>query len=105
MYTKKKVSRDLSVATLVDVLPACGWASPKSAPAVTHYKWDCFADCWQWILHHSPAGFKESASDDQLRAGRAYVLSFVRGKTPPAWAEHEPIAIEVPITIVLATAA
>lgn len=101
---KRKTTKDLAVATLVAALPRCGWRDPKSAPATTHYRWDCLDDCWQWILHHSPAGFKETATDDQLRGGRAYIEAYVRGRSPPGWAEGDAIAVEVPITVVHATA-
>ena len=86
---KRKTTKDLAVATLVAALPRCGWRDPKSAPATTHYRWDCLDDCWQWILHHSPAGFKETATDDQLRGGRAYIEAYVRDRSPPGWAEGD----------------
>ena len=102
---KKKVSKDLSVDEVVAALPRAGWASPKSAPATTAYKWDCFNDCWQWILHHAPSGFKEHANDDQLAQGRNYIYAHVKARSPPTWTEDAPIALEVPVSIVLANAA
>lgn len=100
---KHKTSRDLTVAELCEVLPKCGWGGPRSAPATTAYKWDCFMDCWQWVLHHAPDGFKESASTDQLRGGRDHIRAYIRARVGP-FDEPEPIALEVPITIVLAYA-